>query len=105
MKQDTPEPDVDPAMVRFLRWLVLALTGTMIAGVVIIIALIVIRFREVRESPDLPASIALPQGTKAIAFTQAPDWYAVVTEENEILIFDRKTGALAQTVALEQLPY
>ncbi|SLN33133.1 hypothetical protein PSA7680_01555 [Pseudoruegeria aquimaris] len=88
-------------MVRFLRGLVLALTLTMIAGVVIIIALIVIRFREVRQSPDLPASIALPQGAEAIAFTQAPDWYAVVTKDDRILIYDRRSGALRQTVTLE----
>lgn len=85
-------------MVKYLRVLVTALSLTMIVGVVIMIALIVIRFREDRSAPALPASITLPQGASAIAFTQAPDWFAVVTDANQILIFARKTGVLVQTL-------
>ncbi|MEP3298764.1 MAG: DUF6476 family protein [Pseudoruegeria sp.] len=100
MDQNTPQPEELPAMVKYLRVLTTALSLTMIAGVVIIIALIVIRFREVRDTPDLPSSITLPQNAKAIAFTQAPDWYAVVTDHNEILIYDRKSGDLIQTITV-----
>ena len=71
----------------------------MIAGVLIIIALIVIRFYDV--PPPLPDKITLPQGAQAISFTQGPDWYAVVTDDRRILIFDRVTGGLRQTVELE----
>lgn len=85
-------------MVKYLRVLVTALSLTMIVGVVIMIALIVIRFREDRTAPALPATITLPQGASAIAFTQAPDWYAVVTDANQILIYERTSGALVQTV-------
>ena len=37
----------------------------------------------------------------AVTFTQGPDWYAVVTQEDVILIFDRMTGELRQRVAIE----
>jgi hypothetical protein len=50
--------------------------------------------------PPLPATITLPDGTTATAFTQADDWFAVVTDDDRILIFDRDTGALVQTVAI-----
>lgn len=80
----------------------------MIAGLVIIIGLIVIRFSEDRKTsapvlPDnivLPDSIALPDGSVPTAFTQGADWYAVVTTTDAILIYDRKTGALRQTIQI-----
>ena len=71
----------------------------MIAGVLLIIALIVIRFYD--PPPPLPDAISLPDGTRALSFTQGPDWYAVVTDDGRILIYDRVTGGLRQTVILE----
>ena len=71
----------------------------MIAGVLIIIGLIVMRFYDV--PPTLPETIALPDGAGAVSFTQGPDWYAVVTDRDQILLFDRVTGRLTQTVDIE----
>lgn len=71
----------------------------MIAGVLLIIALIVIRFYDL--PPPLPDAISLPDGARALSFTQCPDWYAVVTDDGRILIYDRVTGGLRQTVILE----
>lgn len=101
---DNPETETDvappePANLRFLRRLVTALTATMIGGVILIITLIVMRFNA--PPPELPDRIALPGGATAISFTQGPDWYAVTTDANEILIFDRVTGQLRQTIAVE----
>ena len=79
--------------------MVTVLTTIMILGVVVVIGLLVTRLS--RDTPVLPSEIALPDGAKASAFTQGVDWYAVVTDKNEILIFDRMTGALKQTVAIE----
>lgn len=79
--------------------MVTVLTTVMILGVVVVIGLLVTRLT--RDTPILPAEITLPDGAKALAFTQAADWYAVVTDANEILVFDRMTGALRQTVAVE----
>lgn len=79
--------------------MVTVLTAVMILGVVVVIGLLVTRLS--RNTPVLPSEITLPNGAKATAFTQAADWYAVVTDENEILIFDRMTGALRQTIVVE----
>ncbi|UWR27488.1 DUF6476 family protein [Sulfitobacter sp. S223] len=92
---DLPEP----ANLRFLRRMVTVLTTVMIFGVVIVIGLLVTRLG--RDTPVLPAEITLPDGATATAFTQAADWYAVVTDDNRILIFDRMTGALRQTVVVQ----
>ena len=89
----------EPANLRFLRRMVTVLTTIMIVGVVIVIGLLVTRLS--RDTPVLPDQIALPDGAKPVAFTQGAGWYAVVTDGDEILIFDRLTGALKQTVVVE----
>ena len=96
---DAPEPDIaEPAGLRFLRLLVTVLTATMIAGIAAITFLIWTRYSD--RSAPLPEVITLPDGAKATAFTQAADWYAVVTADNRILIFDRATGSLRQAIAI-----
>ena len=78
------------------------LTLTMIVGVITIVWVIVTRMPQaMQRAPALPDSITLPDGTRATAFTQGSDWYAVVTAQDQILIFDRVTGALSQTVTLQ----
>lgn len=76
----------------------------MILGLVTIIVLIVIRVpTAIRSLPDplpLPAEITLPDGATAAAFTQGPDWYAVVTTGDRILIFNRDDNALRQTIRI-----
>lgn len=79
--------------------MVTVLTTVMILGVVVVIGLLVTRLT--RDTPILPAEISLPDGANAVAFTQAADWYAVVTDANEILVFDRMSGTLKQTVVVE----
>ena len=75
------------------------LTVVMIGGLVVIVTLLVIRFSQ--TAPPLPDEIVLPDGAKPTAFTQGDSWYAVVTTDNRILIFDRLTGALRQTIVIE----
>lgn len=89
----------EPANLRFLRRLVTVLTATMIGGVLLIIGLIVMRFYDV--PPVLPETLDLPGDASVMSFTQGPDWYAVVTDADQILIFDRVTGRLTQTVNIE----
>ncbi|MBM1631469.1 hypothetical protein JQV27_01360 [Sulfitobacter mediterraneus] len=89
---------IEPANLRFLRRLVTVLTTVMICGVLVVIGLLVTRLN--RNSPILPQEIALPEGASAVAFTQGPDWYAIVTNRDEILIYDRLTGTLRQTVTI-----
>ncbi len=77
----------------------------MIAGLVTIIILIVIRvpnvIRAVEDPLPLPASITLPDGTTAETFTRGRDWYAVVTTDNQILIFNQSDGSLRQTIQIK----
>ncbi len=81
--------------------LVIALTLTMIFGVIAIVGLIVTRMPKPGEAlPRMPDAIVLPDGARATAFTQGRDWYAVVTGDDTILIFDRATGALRQSVVI-----
>ena len=75
------------------------LTVVMIAGVLVVIVLLVTRLN--RDTPVLPDQISLPEGVSARAFTQGTDWYAIVTSDDQILIYDRLTGALRQTVEVE----
>ncbi len=91
---------VDPALVKYLRVLVTALSATMIIGFIIITALFVTRFTGGADV-TLPVSITLPDGTAPAAFTQGSDWYAIVTAQDDILIFDRITGRLRQTIRIE----
>ena len=91
---------IDPAMVRYLRVLVTVMSVTMILGFIVIVALFVTRFAG-GGGPDLPDAIALPEGAAPAAFTQGEGWYAVVTETDEILIYDRASGALRQRVRID----
>lgn len=90
--------DVVPSL-KWLRWLVTTLMVVMIAGFIVLIALLVTRFPGA-ATVDLPDAIALPDGTVPVAFTQTVEWWAVVTEANEILIFDRNSGEITQTVKI-----
>ncbi len=72
----------------------------MIIGLLVIIGLFVIKFSG-GSGLDLPKEITLPDGTGATAFTQGPDWYAIITEDDRILIYDRDTGQLRQSVNIK----
>ena len=84
-----------PPGLRFLRQLVTVLTVVMIVGVVLIAALLVIRLNQ--PTLAIPDQVNLPAGTVAVSYTQTQDWFAVVTDENKILIFNLN-GQLTQEV-------
>ncbi|RXV63961.1 hypothetical protein C6W92_08880 [Roseovarius sp. A46] len=97
---ESPQP-VSPATLKFLARLVTVLTATMILGLLVIVGLLVTRFWSEPERPalpPLPEAITLPEGARTTAFTQGEDWYAVVTDDGRILIYDRENGALRQEV-------
>ncbi|MEL6433548.1 MAG: DUF6476 family protein [Pseudomonadota bacterium] len=98
---DSPHPSpVDPGTVKYLRWLVTILTATMVLGFIVIVVLFVIRFSDA-FGPELPDEIVLPDGSTPVAFTQGGDWYAVVTKDDQILIFDRESQELRQIIQVE----
>ena len=90
----------EPANLKFLRRLVTTLTAVMIVGVVVLISLVVIRLSGGAPALAVPDVIELPDGAVATAFTQGADWYAVVTEGDTILIYDRASGDLRQQVQI-----
>lgn len=96
------EPDHgqdEPANLKFLRRLVTVLTAVMILGLVVLISLVVIRLQT--PALSLPDALVLPQGETAQSYTQGRGWFAVVTDNNLILIYDAQTGDLRQTVTIE----
>jgi Family of unknown function (DUF6476) len=95
---EAPIQQPEAKHLRFLRILVTILTTTMILGVLTIVGLLVIRFTGERPRLVVPDAIVLPSGVRATAFTQGADWYAVVTDQNQILIYDAATNALIKRV-------
>ena len=100
----TDMPD-EPANLRLLRRLVTALMVVMIAGIVMVVALMVYRLNTLPSAstgslPPLPDGIALPPDTRATAITRGDGWFAIVTQQQQILIFDAD-GTLRQTVEID----
>lgn len=104
-----------PANLRFLRVLVTTLAITMIAGLLTIVGLLVMRFSAqpdpetvsaaaISQSTDLTeltSALTLPDGTQPRAVTLTEDLLLVVTTAATLLIYDRASGTLRQTVALK----
>ncbi|QPM90062.1 hypothetical protein PSAL_012950 [Pseudooceanicola algae] len=86
---------------RLLRRLVTALMLVMIFGLLSLVGLIVIRFAQ-SPAPALPAQISLPDGVTAEAVTMGSGWFAVVTKDQRILIFDADSGKLRQEIDIAQ---
>ena len=74
-----------------------ALTVTLIAGVITIVALLVIRLSTAGPPLALPPEIRLPAGETAEAVTLGRDWVAVVTVDaagtERVRVLDAATGA------------
>ncbi|WP_299688570.1 DUF6476 family protein [uncultured Tateyamaria sp.] len=104
MRLDDIETPPEPANLRFLRRLVTVLTAIMICGVVTVVGLLVIRLNADPARLPLPDRITLPDGVVATAFTVGPDWYAIVTQDDQILIYDQVTGTLRQTIMIGDEP-
>lgn len=92
-----PESEL-PGSLKLLKGLVTVLTAVMIVGFIVLIAVFVTRFPRA-ASVTVPEQITLPDGTGATAYTQGPDWYAVVTDDQQILIFNRD-GSLRQQIEI-----
>ena len=72
----------------------------MIAGILIIAALLAFKLRS--ENINFPQTLTLPDGTKPIAFTQTKDWYSVITDEDQILIY-KNDGTLIRSITVQDL--
>ena len=89
-----------PQNLRFLQRLVTLLTVSMIVGILTIAVLLAFKLHS--ENIDFPQTMTLPDGTKPIAFTQTKDWYSVITDTNEILIY-KNDGTLIQSIIISDL--
>lgn len=101
--QDAPltEDDKDPLNLRVLRILVTVLTVVMIVGLIAVVITFVTRFPG-GDGVSLPDQVTLPEGVRANAVTLGEGWYAVVTDDDRILIFDRDSGDLRQSVEISR---
>ena len=80
------------------------LTAVMIAGVITIVALLVIRLQQPPPPLALPSDIALPDGVEAEAVTLTRDGRAVVlTGDGRVLLYDA-AGALAGEARITGTP-
>jgi hypothetical protein len=103
MDDTSTEPGLPPSL-RFLKWLVIVLTLTLIGGVITIVTLIVTRLPDAMTArPDWPDTMALPEGAVASAVTRGGDWTGVVTTDGRILIFNAD-GSLRQEVKVLPAP-
>ena len=69
----------------------------MIGGIIALVTLIFIRFQDEANPVALPNSITLPDGTRPVAFTHTRKWYAIITDDDQIMVFDTG-GDLVQTI-------
>ena len=103
MDNDDQPPNANfqlPQNLRFLQRLVTLLTVSMIVGILTITALLAFKLRS--ENINFPQTLTLPDGAKPIAFTQTEDWYSIVTEANEILIY-KNDGTLIRSITVQDL--
>ena len=101
MDKDDQPPNADfqlPRNLRFLQRLVTLLTVSMIAGILTVAALLAFKLRS--ENINFPQTLTLPDGTKPIAFTQTKDWYSIISETNEILIY-KNDGTLIKSITVQ----
>ena len=101
MDKDDQPPNADfqlPRNLRFLQRLVTLLTVSMILGILTIAALLAFKLRS--ENINFPQTLTLPDGTKPIAFTRTKDWYSIISETNEILIY-KNDGTLIKSITIQ----
>lgn len=73
---------------RFLKTLVTGLALVMGFGVIALVALMWIRLGQ-PSLPALPDVITMPDGAQLEAVTFANDWIIIVTDQDQLLLYDR----------------
>ena len=98
--QEPDDPEQNVPHLTFLRRLVTLLTLTMVVGIIVLVTLVFIRFQGEARPISLPDGITIPDGLRPVAFTQTREWYAIVTDDNHIVFFD-KNDILFQTIKIK----
>lgn len=93
-----------PPALRWLQALVIALTLSLIGGVITVVWLLVTRLpvpgAYPGAHPSLPPALQMPAGATAAAVTMGSGWVAVVTTDNRIMVFGAD-GKFWQEVAVK----
>ncbi|MGH1367227.1 MAG: DUF6476 family protein [Maritimibacter sp.] len=97
---EAPLPEAQAGLIRYLKGLVTALTVTMIAGLIVLIAVIVMRFNQ-SQPFALPESLVLPEGVTAAGITFVENRVIVVTTQGEILVLGDDMKTIKQTIKLD----
>jgi hypothetical protein len=99
----TPPELIEPKNLKFLRLLVIVLTITMICGIITLVLMIVIKMPNYNNtfSIQLPEEIILPDNMKVETFSIGSNHYLIVTKNDEVLIYDRKTNILKQRLKIK----
>ncbi|MCB1337661.1 MAG: hypothetical protein KDK10_09490 [Maritimibacter sp.] len=101
MEGETPLSEKDARLVRYLKWLVTTLTVTMIAGFIVLVAVVVMRVNAPAAlAPAFPETIALPDGAVAEAVTRGPGYLLVVTTDGRALVFSPDGTTLRQELEI-----
>jgi hypothetical protein len=100
MDEDTPLSGQDAALVRYLKWLVTALSVTMIAGFIVLVTVVVMRFNQGTTPAAWPETLALPEGVTAQAVTRGPDFLVVVSEDGRVFVFSPDGQTLRQEIEI-----
>ena len=98
-----PKDFSEPKNLKLLRILVTVLTITMIVGIITLVFLIVIKVQSLNNfvSIDIPKEIILPKITIIRSFTAGTNRHAIVTESDEILIYDSLTNKLLRAIQIK----
>jgi len=94
------EADLPPHLT-LLRRLVTLLMVVMIAGVIAIVALLVIRLNA-DTAPVLvtPEHFPRPEGTRVLGYSLVGDQAVIVSDDRVIRVYDTASGVLLQTFEL-----
>ena len=95
--EDAPLSPADARTLRYLRGLVSLLTAVMVVGMIVLVAVFVMRFPDgnaaKRDGLVTPDDLALPPGAHVTAVTRTPDAWVVVTAAGDIYFFAASGGA------------
>ncbi len=72
----------------------------MILGVIAMVGLLVTRLPQGNAAPVLPQGLVLPAGARIAAVTLGTGWTAIVTTQDQILIYD-SGGTLRQSLKID----
>jgi hypothetical protein len=98
---DMPPHAPLPRDLRFLKLLVATLTGVMILGLLTLVGLIALRLPAPSAPlPVLPQGLTLPDGATPAALTFTARRLIVVTQDGAVLVFDRDSGDLLESLPL-----